>query len=74
MSRRPPPARPPPRPKPGQVLVYKAIYAYKANQQDELSFEEGDTIYVSEKVSQLKLFIQLSSHPMNQIFLTIKLP
>ncbi|KAK3098934.1 hypothetical protein FSP39_024426 [Pinctada imbricata] len=30
----------------GTVKVYRALYLYNAQQDDELSFEEGDTIYV----------------------------
>ncbi|KAG1683496.1 Osteoclast-stimulating factor 1 [Nymphon striatum] len=40
------PAPPKPIPKPGQVKVVKASYKYTANQADELSFEEGDTLYI----------------------------
>jgi ankyrin repeat protein len=47
MSRRPPP-KPVPR-KPGHVQVVKAIYPYTAQNSDELSFEEGDTLYIIEK-------------------------
>ncbi|XP_013405121.1 osteoclast-stimulating factor 1-like [Lingula anatina] len=46
MSRpaRPPP--PPPTPKPGQVKVVRAMYRYEAQQTDELTFDEGDTLYI----------------------------
>jgi ankyrin repeat protein len=47
MSKRPPP-KPVPR-KPGHVEVVKAIYPYAAQNVDELSFEEGDTLYIIEK-------------------------
>lgn len=43
MSKKPP--QPVPR-KPGQVEVMRAIYAYRALHQDELSFEEGDLLYI----------------------------
>lgn len=33
----------------GQVQVVKAIYAYQAQHHDELSFQEGDTLYILEK-------------------------
>lgn len=38
---------PPPKPrKPGQVKVFRALYKYDANLADELSFDEGDTLYI----------------------------
>jgi len=43
MSRPPPPK---PVPKPGHVKVVKAMYKYTAQHADELSFEEGDTLYI----------------------------
>ncbi|XP_046652138.1 osteoclast-stimulating factor 1-like [Daphnia pulicaria] len=43
---------PPPKPpKPGQVKVVKALYAYTAQHPDELSFEEGELLYVMESSS-----------------------
>lgn len=48
MSRRAPPPKPVPR-KPGHVEVVKAIYPYQAQRSDELSFDEGDTLYILEK-------------------------
>nr|CAJ44456.1 osteoclast-stimulating factor [Suberites domuncula] len=48
MSRKPPPPKPVPR-KPGHVEVVRAIYAYASQHADELSFEEGDTLYIIEK-------------------------
>lgn len=32
----------------GQVKVVRAIYKYVAMQEDELSFEEGDTLYITD--------------------------
>eukprot|EP00052_Salpingoeca_macrocollata_P001537 m.26114 g.26114 ORF g.26114 m.26114 type:complete len:217 (+) comp11471_c0_seq2:60-710(+) len=42
---------PPPKlaPKPGKVQVFRALYPYQAQGDDELSFEEGDLIYISEQ-------------------------
>eukprot|EP01137_Pigoraptor_chileana_P009370 Opistho-2@57494 len=42
---------PPPKPvsKPGKVQAYKASFDYKAMQPDELSFSEGDILYVFDK-------------------------
>eukprot|EP00041_Stephanoeca_diplocostata_P013368 m.234193 g.234193 ORF g.234193 m.234193 type:complete len:305 (+) comp19312_c0_seq22:66-980(+) len=43
---------PPPPPlarKPGRVEVFRALYNYTAVKDDEISFEEGDMIYVSAK-------------------------
>lgn len=37
---------PPPVPKPGSVKVVRTLYNYTAQQPDELSFEEGDTLYI----------------------------
>jgi len=34
----------------GHVEVVRAIYPYVAQHRDELSFEEGDTLYILEKV------------------------
>jgi len=37
----------PPKPsKPGLVRVFKALYTYEATQPDELSFHEGDILYI----------------------------
>uniref|UniRef100_H2YH20 Osteoclast-stimulating factor 1 n=1 Tax=Ciona savignyi TaxID=51511 RepID=H2YH20_CIOSA len=36
-------------PKPGIVKVYKALWAYSAQQDDELSFEEGDRLYITDQ-------------------------
>lgn len=53
MSTAPRPARPPPPiPKPGQVKVVRALYTYEAQQPDELSFEEGDTLYILDQKDQ----------------------
>lgn len=50
MSKRP--VRPPPPvPKPGNVKVVKALYNYDAQQDDELSFKEDDTLYILDMVS-----------------------
>ena len=46
MSRPPPPRL---APKPGVVKVYKAMWTYTAQQSDELSFEEGDRLYISDQ-------------------------
>lgn len=40
---------PPPPSRPGHVQVVKAIYAYSATRGDELSFEEGDLLYIIDK-------------------------
>ncbi|XP_071965038.1 osteoclast-stimulating factor 1-like [Antedon mediterranea] len=40
------PAPPKPTPKPGQVKVFRALYAYEAQFNDELSFDEGDILYI----------------------------
>ncbi|GAB6018774.1 Osteoclast-stimulating factor 1 [Chamberlinius hualienensis] len=37
---------PKPAPKPGHVKVVKAMYKYTAQYPDELSFEEGETLYI----------------------------
>lgn len=45
------PHRPPPPPpsRPGHVQVVKAVYPYAAQRGDELSFEEGDLLYILDK-------------------------
>jgi len=40
---------PPPPARPGQVTVYKAVYPYTAQRGDELSFVEGDLLYITDK-------------------------
>eukprot|EP00729_Bicosta_minor_P004059 gene4059-9989_t len=45
----PGPPPPPPPAKPGKISVYRAVYKYDAQHVDELSFDEGDLIYVSSK-------------------------
>jgi len=45
-----PPAPPRP-PKPGHVKVLRALYKYTAQYPDELSFEEGDVLYVTGSVA-----------------------
>ncbi|PAV69164.1 hypothetical protein WR25_20591 isoform B [Diploscapter pachys] len=43
-------AHPPaPAPKPGRVKVYRALYDYSARSDQEMSFSEGDLLYVSDK-------------------------
>ncbi|XP_071108291.1 osteoclast-stimulating factor 1-like [Haliotis cracherodii] len=50
MSSAPRPTRPPPPvPKPGQVKVVRAMYRYDAQQNDELTFDEGDLLYILDK-------------------------
>ncbi|XP_077988866.1 osteoclast-stimulating factor 1-like [Glandiceps talaboti] len=44
MSR--PTVAPPKPPKPGLVKVFRAVYKYEAQQDDELSFDEGDVLYI----------------------------
>jgi len=39
---------PAPAPKPGKVKVFKALYNYAAQNPDELSFTEGDVLYVTD--------------------------
>lgn len=38
-------------PKPGQVKVYRAVFKYEAQYPDELSFDEGDLLYVTDRIS-----------------------
>ena len=45
----PPPARPKMTRKPAAVKVYRATWAYVAQGEDELSFEEGDLLYVADQ-------------------------
>ncbi|XP_052794367.1 osteoclast-stimulating factor 1-like [Mya arenaria] len=53
MSRASRPVRPPPPvPKPGQVKVVRALYKYDAQQTDELSFEEGDLLYIQDSTNK----------------------
>ncbi|XP_064620515.1 osteoclast-stimulating factor 1-like [Lineus longissimus] len=42
------PAPPRPVPRPGQVKVVRAVYNYEAQQNDELSFDEGDLLYITD--------------------------
>ena len=52
-----PPMRPiKPPPKPGQVKVYRALYDYAAQRSDELSFSEGDMIYILDMISDKSWF------------------
>ncbi|MFH4980940.1 hypothetical protein AB6A40_007649 [Gnathostoma spinigerum] len=39
---------PKPAPKPGRVMVYRALKDYVAKTEEEISFNEGDLLYVSE--------------------------
>ncbi|PIO75449.1 SH3 domain protein [Teladorsagia circumcincta] len=41
-------APPRPAPKPGRVRVYRALYDYEARSDQEMSFAEGDLLYVSD--------------------------
>ncbi|XP_061483831.1 osteoclast-stimulating factor 1 isoform X2 [Rhineura floridana] len=42
-------SKPPPKPaKPGQVKVFRALYTFEPRTPDELYFEEGDVIYISD--------------------------
>ncbi|KAL3999011.1 Osteoclast-stimulating factor 1 [Acanthocheilonema viteae] len=48
-------SRPPkPAPKPGRVTVYRALYDYTAQNDKELSFNEGDLLYVSDSSNDAK--------------------
>ncbi|KAL5004340.1 hypothetical protein ScPMuIL_017796 [Solemya velum] len=51
MSKPRPVRPPPPVPKPGQVKVVRAIYHYEAQQADELTFDEDDTLYIMDQSS-----------------------
>jgi hypothetical protein len=42
---------PKPAPKPGRVRVVRALYKYTAQYMDELSFQEGDLLYVFDEVT-----------------------
>ncbi|CAJ0593426.1 unnamed protein product [Cylicocyclus nassatus] len=42
-------APPRPAPKPGRVRVYRALYDYDARTAEEMSFTEGDLLYVSDR-------------------------
>ncbi|VDO25135.1 unnamed protein product [Haemonchus placei] len=42
-------APPRPAPKPGRVRVYRALYDYAARTDQEMSFAEGDLLYVSDR-------------------------
>lgn len=40
---------PPPIPRPGHVQVVRALYNYTAQQPDEISFDEGDILYIIDR-------------------------
>lgn len=48
MAHLPPPK---PVPKPGQIKVVRALFKYTAQYPDELSFEEGDLLYILDRVN-----------------------
>jgi len=50
-SQKPKVLPPKPIPKPGHIKVVKALYKYKANYPDELSFDEGDVLYIIDMVT-----------------------
>ncbi len=43
--------RPLPPKKPGQVKVFRALYDFTAQRDDQLSFSEGDLIYIIDMIS-----------------------
>ena len=43
--------KPPLPKKPGQVKVFRALYNFTALREDQLSFEEGDVIYVTDMIT-----------------------
>lgn len=43
--------KPPLPKKPGQVKVFRALYNFTAQREDQLSFEEGDLIYILDMIS-----------------------
>ncbi|VDK45661.1 unnamed protein product [Anisakis simplex] len=43
---------PKPAPKPGRVAVYRALYDYTATSDKEMSFNEGDLLYVTDNVAE----------------------
>lgn len=45
------PVRPVPPKKPGQVKVFRALYDFASQREDQLSFNEGDLIYIIDMIS-----------------------
>ncbi|CAF0768114.1 unnamed protein product [Didymodactylos carnosus] len=53
---------PPPVPaKPGQVSIVKALYNYTARSKEELSFEEGDILYITDDVKHKDWYVATTS-------------
>lgn len=43
--------RPPPPKKPGQVKVFRALFDFQSQREDQLDFSEGDLIYILDMIS-----------------------
>ena len=43
--------KPPPPKKPGQVKVFRALYDFTSQRDDQLSFSEGDLIYIIDMIT-----------------------